>query len=476
MARWLPLKFRIAGIVFILVAIMIAVVLGVSMHTHLNAIRTEYLNKENVLVDIITNLSRTAMLAGGYAQLQTQIQYLVMDPHIVDIEVIDPTKTIVASSSITHVGKIFEPTENDNIWFWRTAVIGKENSTGKLGTVAIQFSHLNLLIAEQAAMERGFKAATLALIVTAIISIMTGTFLTRRLVALSQIALRIIESDPNNKLNIRGKDEIAIVGQAFDEITVARDYALNVSRAKDAFLANMSHELRTPLNAIIGYSEILLENSESASPESSDDLNKILAASNHLLSLINNLLNLAKINAGKMDLHIACFDIHEVVKEASHILQPMMTKYNNEFQVSCPSNIGMMTSDRTKIYQCLLNLLSNAAKYTHSGKVTFRVSRTIDLQQNWVEFEIEDTGIGIPENKMKNLFDEFTQMDSTVSHQTGTGLGLALTRRMSELLGGTVVAHSQLGVGSDFILRLPEVAPVSLSNATETKDVSTPTL
>jgi signal transduction histidine kinase len=226
----------------------------------------------------------------------------------------------------------------------------------------------------------------------------------------------------------------------------------------------MSHELRTPLNAIIGYSELVLEETELSNPKSVDDLKNVLGAANHLLSLINNVLDLAKIDAGKMDLILECFDIRDVVREAAQTVQPMMTKNNNRLQVSCPESIGTMTSDRIKVYQCVLNILSNAAKYTDSGQVECRVTRVTEDQNNWTVIIIEDTGIGIPENKMKNLFEEFSQMDSSIRHQTGTGLGLALTRQMCQLLGGNVVAHSQTGLGSTFILRFPECMIENVNN------------
>lgn len=491
MSRRLPLKFRIAGIVFILEAIMVAIVLGVTTHTQLIANRAELGTKEDVLVNIVANLSRTALLTHDYDPLQTQIEQMAADPHIVDIEVANRKKTIVAASIASHVGRKLIHRGDDKFMFWRTVEIDSKN--GSLGTVSIQFSHLGLLISERVAVERGWHTAAIGMLIIAAISIMAGTFLTRRLAALSQAASRIAAGDLNARAKIKGNDEIAIVGQAFDqmvesvnrmfeelhskrdelqraqndlelrvaertaELAVARDDALNANRAKGVFLASMSHELRTPLNAIIGYSELVLEEAELSNPKSIEDLKKVISAANHLLSLINNVLDLAKIDAGKMDLNLECFDIQDVVQEAAETVQPMMAKNKNRLQVSCPDSIGTMTSDRIKVYQCVLNILSNAAKYTDSGQVECRVTRDKEDQNNWIVIIIEDTGIGIPENKMKNLFEEFIQTDSSIRHQTGTGLGLALTRQMCQLLGGSVVAHSQTGLGSTFILRFPEV-------------------
>lgn len=493
MAKHLPLKFRIAGVVFILEAIMVAFVLGISTHTQLSANRAEFATKEDVLVNVIVNLSRTALLIHDYNALQSQIEQLIADPHIVDIIVADRADIIVAASNITYVGKKMPSLENDEIWFWRTVDI--VNDTGLTGTVAVQFSHLGLLISEREAVDRGWRTAAIGMAIITAISIMAGTFLTRRLGALSNAASRIAAGDLHARAQIKGEDEIAIVGKAFDqmaesvsrsfnelhvsrnellraqneleqrvairttELAVARDYALNANRAKGAFLANISHELRTPLNAIIGYSEMLLEDADAQNAPSAPDLHKVLSSAKHLLSLVNNVLDLAKIDAGKMDLHVEKFDIHDVLREAAETVQPMMTKNNNRFRWHCPKSIGGMTSDRTKVYQSLLNLLSNAAKYTENGHVVCLVTRVTDDDKKWVEFVVQDTGIGIAEKKMSYLFEEFSQTDSSVRHLSGTGLGLVLTRRMSRILGGDVTVGSQEQLGSTFILRLPEFPP-----------------
>lgn len=499
MAKRLPLKFRIAGIVFILEAIMIAVVLGVTTHTQLTENRAELGTKEDVLVNIVANQSRTALLTHDYDPLQSQIEQMAADPHIVDIEVANRKQTIVAASIVAHVGQKLEPRGNDKFMFWRTVNI--DSKSGSLGTVAIQFSHLGLLNSERKAVERGWHTAAIGMIIIAAISIVVGSFLTRRLAALSEAASRIASGDLNARANIKGNDEIAIVGQAFDqmvesvsrmfeelhtkrdelqraqneleqrvaertaELAIARDDALNANRAKGVFLANMSHELRTPLNAIIGYTELLLEDAKSTQASSADDLKKVLVAASHLLSLINNVLDLAKIDAGKMELNLENFYIHDVILEAAQTIQPLMTKQKNNFQLSYPENLGLIRSDRIKIYQCILNLLSNAAKYTDNGLINCRVTQLTEGNQKWIVIVVEDSGIGIPEDKMKFLFEEFSQLDSSSRHQTGTGLGLALTRQMSQLLGGSITAHSQAGRGSTFILRLPESAPVTLARA-----------
>lgn len=504
MARKLPLKFRIAGFFFILEAIMIAFVLGVTTHTQLTANRAEFKIKEDALANVVANISRTALLTHDYDPLQSHIEQLVADPHFVDIEVANRNQTIVASSSEILIGRKSMPRKDDDVWHWRTVEIN--NESGNLGTAAIQFSHLGLLISEREAIERGWHTAAIGMIIIAIISYIAGIFLTRRLATLSHAASCIAAGDLNARANIQGQDEITIVGQAFDqmaasvsrmfeelhakrdelqhtqndlerrvaertaELAVARDNALNANRAKGAFLANMSHELRTPLNAIIGYTEILLEDAETENHNSSGDMKKVLIAAGHLLSLINNVLNLAKIDAGKMDLQLECFDIHDVVNEVAQTVRPMMDKNQNRFDTSCPDSLGNMTSDRTKVSQCLLKLLSNAAKYTDGGTVACRVTRVTENQQNWIEFVIEDTGMGIPQNKMKYLFEEFSQLDSSVRYQSGTGLGLALTQRLSRLMGGKVTAHSHKGQGSTFTLRLPEIAPGAKDTPAEMKD------
>jgi signal transduction histidine kinase/DNA-binding response OmpR family regulator len=256
---------------------------------------------------------------------------------------------------------------------------------------------------------------------------------------------------------------------ALGELAVARDQALEANRSKSAFLANMSHELRTPLNAIIGYSEMLQEEAGDAGYDDFVlDLRKINNAGKHLLALINDILDLSKIEAGKMDLYVEAFDIAGMVADVVTIVQPLMEKGGNTLELHCEPSIGVMEADMTKVRQTLVNLLSNAAKFTDHGTVTLRVARTesrglsaesqdsVLSPQSSVLFEVSDTGIGLTPEQISRLFQPFTQADpSTTRKYGGTGLGLAISRRFCQLMGGDIDVESEPGKQTTFTVTLP---------------------
>lgn len=247
----------------------------------------------------------------------------------------------------------------------------------------------------------------------------------------------------------------AMVRERTEDLAVARDDALAANRAKSFFLANMSHELRTPLNAIIGYSEMLIEDAETDSPKIRvEDLQQIRKAGKHLLTLISDILDLSKIEAGHLTLHMERLDIAMLLDEVYSTVLPMMQANHNEFSVECPS-LGEMVTDSTRLRQILLNLLSNAAKFTRDGQITLSVNRVRD-DKEWLQFIVKDSGIGLSNEQMASIFEPFTQADESIpSRFGGTGLGLAIARQFCRLMGGDISVSSQPGMGSSFTVHLP---------------------
>ncbi len=261
-----------------------------------------------------------------------------------------------------------------------------------------------------------------------------------------------------NEINLQLKEEIEIRKKTELAFKKAKEVAEQANLAKSQFLANMSHELRTPLNAIIGYSEILFE--EAKDQEQNDytnDLLKIIQAARHLLAMINDVLDLSKIEAGKMQIHTETFDLTEVISEITSTISPLTTKNKNVLQVIWQGREGLVHSDITKIRQILINLLGNASKFTDQGIIQLRVGIEDDNKGiSWVRFQIKDSGIGISPEQQAKLFQPFIQADaSTTRKYGGTGLGLTITQHFTEMLGGYLTLESKMGEGSTFTVLIP---------------------
>jgi two-component system sensor histidine kinase RpfC len=240
-------------------------------------------------------------------------------------------------------------------------------------------------------------------------------------------------------------------------LEAAASKAKQANLAKSEFLANMSHELRTPLNAIIGYSEMLEENCQEKGMEIfSSDLTKINLSGKHLLNLINEILDISKIEQGKMEKYIEDVNIEKLITDVVHTIKPLADKNTNRIDVVLPADIGIMTTDLIKLRQVLFNLLSNACKFTSNGKITLQVSRNGNVPDQGIVFKIEDNGVGISAEIMDSIFQPFRQ-ESQSTHRLygGTGLGLTISKNFCELLDGDLSVQSQKGEGSVFTVQLP---------------------
>lgn len=241
------------------------------------------------------------------------------------------------------------------------------------------------------------------------------------------------------------------------ELVSAKEEAEAANGAKSDFLAKMSHELRTPLNAVIGYSEILLEDAELESRgEDIADLQKITAAGKHLLAMVNDVLDISKIEAGKMELYIEEIDLATFLNDVEFTARPMITQNSNKLFVEKAADLGVLEADATKLRQAVLNLLSNAAKFTQNGRIDLRISREECRGEDWINISITDTGVGISEEHKQHLFTNFKQAHPEISSKFGgTGLGLSVSQKLCKIMGGDIDVESEVGEGSRFTIHLP---------------------
>jgi signal transduction histidine kinase len=244
----------------------------------------------------------------------------------------------------------------------------------------------------------------------------------------------------------------------FDEIQDKSRQLAEASQHKSQFLANMSHELRTPLNAIIGVSEMLREDAE-ALKQDTEPLDRVLGAGRHLLALINDILDLSKIEAGRMELQLEDFALAPLIDGVVKTIEPLAAKNENRVAVSCDGAIGTLQADQMRLRQALLNLMSNANKFTERGTIFVDARQAQENGRTWITIAVADTGIGMTPEQMGKLFREFSQADaSTTRKYGGTGLGLAISKRFCEMMGGDITVESEVGRGSTFTIRLPRTA------------------
>ena len=251
--------------------------------------------------------------------------------------------------------------------------------------------------------------------------------------------------------------DISELKQRQEELEEAMQQAEAANRAKSAFLANMSHELRTPLNAIIGLTEMMVTNvARFGTDKALDPLRRVHRAGRHLLELINQVLDLSKIEAGKLELNLESVNIPRLLDEVAGTARSLAEQNKNNLTVECPDDIAPLNVDALRLRQVLLNLLSNACKFTKNGDISLRVVPASADGRAWMDFIVADTGIGMTKDQLDKLFEEFTQVDqSTARRYGGTGLGLAITRRLCRMMDGEVTVRSEAGKGSTFVVRLP---------------------
>ena len=470
---------------------MILIVLGVTLEQSSRAMEKQVLQTEHVVLDLLGDIARVALLTGEYDDLQAHVERAETNERIRKLIIYDTRGIVVVASDVVDVGVDAINLLTQSTKEWRQQLL--RNASGPLGNIAIQYTSGALEKSKKDAFEVGMFVAIFGMLAIAIIGVLTGYLMTRKLVVLSDVAQQISNGNLDVKTGLKGNDEIARLGQTFDEMVVsikrtvaalksretdlkkahgdledrvrerteelaeARDQAVRASTTKSEFLANMSHGLRTPLNAIIGYSELMLEEMEyNDNDDYIGDLNKINSSGKHLLGLVNNVLDLSKIEAGKMRVHLGVVHLNSLVELVLNNTKPLLEKKQNTFELDDCATAQELWTDEAMLSQTLINLMGNAAKFTEDGKISLSIEDEARDGIEGLRFTLSDTGIGISREQISNLFEQFEQADTSYTRKyEGTGLGLTISRHFIKLLGGDIWATSEPNKGSQFYIWVP---------------------
>lgn len=486
---YISLGVRFSIIIVSVLWTTITVVSYFYMNSQLNHSIERLKNTGNMLTHFVARISPDAVLSYDFDTMDRYVQDINKQEDVIYAVIFgtnglnitsyldssDPLiqqySTQLAAGNINEIVKKLD--QSDSVLALRAPILSQGE---KIGTIGIGLSKQRVLAEHNALRNQIIIGSTLLFILlSGIIVIALRHVAIRPLINLKKGLHSVADGDLDHKINILNNDEIGDLTKSFnkmvdklnetisekkfaedktEELKILRDQAVQANEAKNNFLANMSHELRTPLNAIIGYSEILIEDFKET--ETAEDLDRIYKSAIHLLAIISEILDLSKIDAGKIEKHETSFEISALLKDLEKTVQPMLLSNNNSLAVDCSKDIGFIHTDLTKLRQVLLNLLSNACKFTHEGAITLVAELHTQNNIDYILFKVKDSGIGILPHDLDKIFEPFVQADNSATRKYGgTGLGLAICQKITNMLGGTIDVFSQPDRGSTFVLELP---------------------
>lgn len=461
------LRYRIAMMFVVLPAIVGSYILWEALSFNSSQIRAQLDETDNVTVDLLSDLARVALFSIEYDSIQGHVTRISEDPRVQTIYVADQHKTILSSNHLDLLGEKLPDLTSNESKYWINRDLGEQ------GSVHVQFSSDKQQTITSQTRALGLKIGLIGMAIIALVGIMLGQILTKRLSRLTEVVHKYNFAQDTLKIDkdlLQSKDEVGELARTFDVMhlrineyvkkikkeTEERIDAQSANKVKSDFMANMSHELRTPLNAIIGYCQLLIESMDEKDPQTLDDLSKIESSGKHLLNLIDNILDLSKIESGKVEVDYSCSNFKDVISEVSKSIYPKLLEKNNKMEINIDPRITSAYFDVTKVKQILLNLLSNASKFTRDGKIiidSYPVNKGNTL---FYVIEVSDTGIGMDAEQCSKVFRPYTQADSSTTREYGgTGLGLTISKQYCEMMGGSIEVSSTPGQGSTFTVLIP---------------------
>ena len=451
----------------VLPAIVVSYILWETLSFNSEQIRAQLNETDNVTVDLLADLTSVAMFSMQYEPIQGHVTRISEDPRVRKIFIADNLQIILASNQLDMLGEKLPKLISSDSEYWINRDLGDQ------GSVHVQFSSDKQRAITNKTRALGFKIAVMGIVIVAVVGVMLGRVLTSRLSRLTNVVQQYNFARANLKIDqdlLHSKDEVGELARTFDVMhlrindyvnkikieTEERINAQSANKIKSDFMANMSHELRTPLNAIIGYCELLIETIPENDFQTLGDLEKIRSSGKHLLDLIDNILDLAKIESGKVELDYSFADFKDVISEVSKSIYPKLLQKNNKLDLNVDPRITSGFFDVTKVKQILLNLLSNASKFTKDGQITIDTYPIHKGKTLLYVIEVSDTGIGMKQEQCEKVFKPYTQADSSTTREYGgTGLGLTISKQYCEMMGGSIEVKSEPGSGSTFTVLIP---------------------